>query len=126
MDPANPIVSAEFTLLRRQMPGAALRGARRYRCDLATLCRLAAIPTGAEHGATAWVHNISKAGIGLICSREFALATNLTLRLRKNDGSGVITIAAQVVHVTREVGGTWRIGCRFERQLSHDEVDDCL
>ena len=124
MDPANPIVSAEFTLLRRQMPGASIRGARRYRCDLATLCRLAA--THGETGPTAWVRNLSKAGIGLICSQEFAVGQNLTLRLRKNDGSGIITTVAKVVHATPEVGGTWRIGCRFERELSHEEVDDCL
>lgn len=126
MDSANPIVSAEFTLLRQQPPGAAVRGARRYRCDLATLCRLAPVPTATDKGATAWVRNISRHGIGLICSQEFVADANLTLRLRKNDGSGVITIGAKVVHSTREVGGTWRIGCRFERQLSHEEVDDCL
>ena len=121
---ANPIISAEFTLLRQQVPGAAVRGARRYRCDLATLCRLTAPP--AEDSSTAWVHNISKRGIGLICSQEFAAAQNLTLRLRKNDRSGVIEIAATVVHATAQVGGAWRVGCLFERDLSDDEIDSCL
>ena len=120
----NPIVEAEFTLLKRHMPGTSIRGARRYHSDLATLCRMSANP--GENGTTAWVHDISTVGIALICPQELAVAAALTLRLRKSDQSGFISISATVIHATPEVSGAWRIGCRFERELSDDELDSCL
>jgi hypothetical protein len=124
MTTANLIVEAEFTLLKRHMPGATVRDARRYRCDLATLCRLIANPQ--EAGDTAWVHDVSSTGIGLIYARELFAASSLTLRLRKNDQGGVILIGATVVHATPEVNGAWRIGCRLERELTEEELDSCL
>lgn len=124
MATANAIVEAEFTLLKRQLNGQTVRGPRRYRCDLATLCRIIASPSQATD--TAWVHDVSTSGIGLLYTRELAPASALTLRLRKNDQSGVISIGATVVHASPEVNGAWRIGCRLERQLTDDEIDSCL
>ena len=124
MTTANPIVEAEFTLLKRHMTGQAVRAARRYRCDLATFCRV--MPAQIQGDDTGWVHDISTVGIGLIFGRELAAGSSLGLRLRKNDKSGTIAIGATVVHSTPEVNGSWRIGCVLERELSDEELDSCL
>ena len=118
------IVEADLTLLKRQLPGAGMRGARRYRCDFVTLCRI--IASQSESSDIAWVHDVSSTGVGLVYSQTLSVGATITLRLRKSDQSGVILIGAEVIHCTPEVNGSWRIGCRFERALTDDELDSCL
>ena len=124
MSAANPIVDADFTLLKRHMTKTGVRGARRYLCDLASFCRV--IEALSETSNSAWVHDISTAGIGLNYFKELAATTTMTLRLRTAKDGGLITIGATVVHSTPEVNGTWRIGCVFQRELSENELDSCL
>jgi hypothetical protein len=119
----SPVVEAEFTLLKRHMtPGSGVRGSPRYRCALATLGRVC-FPTQ-QAPEDAWIHDLSKIGVGLNLAKSLAIGTSLMVRLK--GGSLVLEIVATVIHATPLVDGTWRIGCTFERKLTADELDSLL
>ena len=117
-----PVVEAEFTLLKRHLGGTGARGSPRYRCALATLGRLFFADGGKPEDA--WVHDLSKIGVGLNLSRPLEAGTGLTVRLK--GVAGVLEVAANVVHSTPQVDGTWRVGCTFGRKLTADELDNVL
>ena len=112
-----PILEAEFTFLRPKSSG--MRGAQRYRCPLATLGR-AFFP--AEGGSEqAWIHDVSKIGIGLILNRCLESGTSLVVRFK---GAGkILEVAATVAHSTPQADGSYRVGCTFARKLTADERD---
>jgi len=117
-----PVVEAEFTLLKRHLVGSAARGSPRYRCALATLGRL--FFSDKNRPEDAWIHDVSKIGVGLNLSRPLETGTELTVRLKGE--SGVLEIPANVIHSTPQVDGTWRVGCTFGRKLTADELDNVL
>jgi hypothetical protein len=120
----NPIVEAEFTLLKRHAPTQGLRSTRRYRCDLATLCRVT-FP-GCTAPETGWVHDLSKHGISLVLGRALEVGSNLSLRLKGHEAGNVLEIQATIIHCTPEVDGNWRIGCTLARRLTDEELDQQL
>ena len=116
-----PVMEAEFTLLKKERSeNKGVRGAQRYRCRLATLGRLI-FGDKFEH---AWVHDLSKLGVGLILSRLLAANTAMVVRLKGD--SNCLELPATVVHSTQQVDGSWRVGCTFDRKLTADELDALL
>jgi hypothetical protein len=124
MASSTPIVEAEFTLLKRHVPTQGLRSTRRYRCDLATLCKVI-YPDGAAPD-TGWVHDLSKQGISLVLAKELPVGSRLSLRLKGHEGGNILEIQATIIHCTPEMDGNWRIGCTLERRLTDDELDQQL
>jgi hypothetical protein len=122
---ADPITSveAEFTLLKRHFTGVKQRVAQRYRCPLATLGRLAFADGRTEE---AWAHNLSETGIGLNMGHALEPGTVLIIRLKGSAQSQALALAAVVIHSTRELDGSWRVGCAFDRKLTPEEMDALL
>jgi|SRR5262245_6028937 len=114
-------VEAEFTLLRAKAVHEGARGSPRYRCALATLGRLSLQDGKTEN---AWIHDLSKIGVGLNLSRALDAGTALVLRLKGE--TAVLEIPASVIHSTSQADGTWRVGCAFVRKLTADELDSML
>ncbi len=117
-----PAAEAEFTLLRTKVVRDGARGSPRYRCALATLGRLLVQGTGKAENA--WIHDLSKIGVGLNLSRALDAGTALVIRLKGE--TAVLEIPASVIHSTPQSDGTWRIGCAFARKLTADELDNML
>src|SRR5690349_7463454 len=97
-------VEAEFTLLKQHFTGVKRRVAQRYRCPLATLGRLSLGDGSTEE---AWAHNLSETGIGLNMTRALDPGTALVIRLKGSSQKLLLTLAAQVVHATQELDGSW-------------------
>ncbi len=117
-------VEAEFTLLKRNLVRIKRRAAVRYRCNLATLGYLLFPQTGET--VEAWVHNLSETGIGLNLSRPLDAGTAVVIRLCGSTDRLAVKLPAQVVHSTKELDGTWRIGCEFGEKLTAEMLDSLL
>jgi hypothetical protein len=115
-------VEAEFTLFKKNMKGAKVRGAARYRCALATLGRLVFPETGAS--TEAWINNLSKKGIGLNVDQAIEVQTPVVIHLKNSSKS--FRLAGQVIHATPQTDGTWRIGCELLDELTPEILDDLL
>jgi PilZ domain len=115
-------LEAEFTLLKREMRAAKVRGAARYRCPLATLGRLLFPQTGER--ADAWISNLSRTGIGLSLDRPLEPDTSLIIQLKSS--TTTLRLEARVIHATPQADATWRIGCELLEQLTPDMLDELL
>jgi hypothetical protein len=117
-------VEAEFTLLRSHLSAIKRRASVRYRCNLATFGRVFFPASGAT--LDTWIHNLSHTGIGINLGCALEVGTAVVIRLKGPSEQGTLELTARVVHATQEVDGTWRVGCRFENKLSHEELDALL
>src|SRR5438105_1416652 len=78
-------VEAEFTLFKKNMKGAKVRGAPRYRCALATLGRLILPETSTV--TDVWINNLSKNGIGLNVEQAIEEQTPVVIHLKNSSKS---------------------------------------
>jgi hypothetical protein len=117
-------VEAEFTLLKSNFVKIKRRTTVRYRCNLATLGYVFFPDTG--EALEAWVHNLSESGIGLNLSRTLAEGTPVVVRLTGSTENMTLKVPARVVHATKELDGTWRIGCVFTGKLTAEVLDSLL
>jgi hypothetical protein len=115
-------VEAEFTLFKKNMKGAKVRGSTRYRCALATLGRLVFPDTGAV--TDAWINNLSKKGIGLNVEQAIEVQTPVVIHLK--NASQRFRLTGRVIHATPQADGTWRIGCELLDELTPEMLDDLL
>lgn len=99
-------------------PGAERRLAPRYPASVKVVC----YPVGGGLGErrTARVRNVSRTGIGLSVDRSFGPGTALIVELPVEEG--VKHARCKVVHSTRQMGGTYLLGCAFDQQISDAEV----
>jgi hypothetical protein len=79
---------------------------------------------GAEEKLSALVLNISRGGLKLVSAHK--LETGTLFRVGKTDGGDRSTAAlsARVVHVTREEGNMWAMGCAFTPKLDEDRLKE--
>lgn len=77
-------------------------------------------PAG-EAPHTAWVHNLSVQGIGLLTAREFAPGTALRVVLVNAAHMFSLTAHLKVVRCYRIVSGDYFLGGQFARPLAPDE-----
>lgn len=90
--------------------------------DLAAICHVA--PGGREPAWPGRVHDISKAGIGLILQHRFNPGTALLVDLRETAGAVLRTVRVRVVHATAILDDGipyWLLGCVFDRPLNEAE-----
>jgi PilZ domain len=116
-------IEAELTLFRPKFNKVRRRTAERYRCALATAGTLF-FPASGET-LTAWLNNLSVAGIGMNLPRCLDAGQALIIQVRI-ENSPPVRLAARVVHSTPEVDGTWRVGCAFDEPLSDDLLESLL
>ncbi len=115
-------VEAEFTLFKKNMKGAKVRGGTRYRCALATLGRML-LPNGGE-SIEVWISNLSQGGIGLNLDRPLEVGTPLILHLKS--AVRAYRLEARVTHATPQADNSWRIGCELLEHLSPEMLDELL
>lgn len=119
----------EATLTTKSNPAAGLkqerRAAVRHLCNLDTLYQRG----GGRLDLVWWIgliRNLSAHGVGLLLDRRFEPGTLLTVALHSDSEKYSRTLEACVVHVTRQVEGSWLIGCAFAGQLSEAELQAIL
>jgi len=97
------------------------RSAGRVRCDLETTCQPITGPVAMSWPARAV--EISTSGIALVLGRRFEPGAMLTVRLTSADDHATRMLFLRVVHVARQVAGTWRLGCAFVSELTEEELE---
>lgn len=77
-----------------------------------------------EDALLAWarIRNVSVSGIGLLLDRHIRARTRLILQLSSPESGTPVERIAQVRYCTLYVPGQWLVGCRFETELSHEEL----
>jgi hypothetical protein len=70
---------------------------------------------------TALLRDLSTSGVGLMARAPIEPGTMLSVELLTWAG-GAVTHQAQVVHLTPMRGGTWLLGCEWERPLDDNEL----
>jgi hypothetical protein len=73
---------------------------------------------------SALVLNISRGGLKLVSAHRLEVGT--LFRVGKNDGNprSTAALAARVVHVAPQEGGTWSMGCTFTPKLDEDRLQE--
>jgi PilZ domain len=71
---------------------------------------------------SAWVHNLSLRGVGILADREFTPGTRLGLLLVNAAHTFALSVEMDVVRCFRVVNGDFFVGGQFDRQLGHDEL----
>jgi len=72
------------------------------------------------------VRNVSSGGLGVSLDRRFEPRALLAIDVQKAGANTSLTLLAKVVHVSREEGGFWLMGCSFPNPLSEDELQALL
>ncbi|HEV3258792.1 MAG TPA: PilZ domain-containing protein [Gemmataceae bacterium] len=94
-------------------------------------CRLKGLCHGLHALADAsWsdaqVYDISTEGIGLVLGGPVDAGTILELDLQNTAQTDSIPKLAHVTRTAAQADGSWRVGCRFVRQLGDDELKALL
>jgi hypothetical protein len=98
----------------------------RFGSSLDAVCRSASARR--EVGWTARLKDISRGGIGLVLRHRFRRGTPLLVELRDHSGNPRV-LAARVVRtsvVMDDVEPNWFTGCKFETELTEEEVRELL
>jgi hypothetical protein len=78
--------------------------------------------SGEEKPRSAWVHNLSLRGAGILTDQDFPVGTVLSLLLVNSPHTFALSIEMDVVRCFRVVNGDYFVGGQFKRQLRHDEL----
>jgi hypothetical protein len=101
-------------------PRAERRGAKRLAPGHPTPCLLQA--PGAPRPISAWVHNLSVRGVGLLTHQEFPPGTTVQILLVNAAHVYALSVDMTVVRCFRIVSGDFFVGARFDRVLRPDEL----
>jgi hypothetical protein len=77
---------------------------------------------GTETPRSAWVHNLSLRGAGILTDQEHLLGARLGLLLVNSAHTFALSMEMEVVRCFRVVNGDYFVGGQFTRQLKHDEL----
>jgi hypothetical protein len=77
---------------------------------------------GAELPRSAWVHNLSLRGAGILTDREYPAGTAVALLLVNSAHTFALSVEMDVVRCFRVVNGDYFVGGKFRRHLGHDEL----
>jgi hypothetical protein len=79
-------------------------------------------PPGCDEPRSAWVHNLSLRGAGILADEEYPPGTRLKLLLVNSAHTFALSMELEVVRCFRVINGDFFVGGLFERQLGHDEL----
>jgi len=116
--PVLVMVNGLFVAAECALVAVRKRGARRYRCPVATPARVG-LPDGTHEDG--WAHDLSEAGMGLELGCPLEPGTAVLLRLHGAGPDGALQLPGRVAHAT-EAGGGWRVGCAFARPLTPEQL----
>jgi hypothetical protein len=78
--------------------------------------------SGTETTRSAWVHNLSLRGAGILTDEEYPPGTRVTMLLVNAAHTFALTVDMEIVRSFRVVNGDYFCGGQFTRQLGHDEL----
>jgi hypothetical protein len=96
------------------------RSARRLVPGSLTPCLLH-IP-GEVGPASAWVHNVSVCGVGILSNRFIAIGTTIRAVLINAAHTFAIAVEADVVRTYPIYNGDHLLGCQFREVLRYDQI----
>jgi hypothetical protein len=96
------------------------RAAARFPVNMDSSCGFV-LPVVDDYGP-ARIQNISTDGVGLILSREVAKGTILVIDLTNKAQNFSKTMLLEVMHATKQVGGTYLVGGAFLVPLTYEEM----
>jgi hypothetical protein len=91
---------------------------RRYRVG-PVLCFLV---VGSAHHRSATLRDVSPSGAALLVGAPLEPDTALLLQVPGDEKDSLRSLPARVVHGSRQVDGSWLVGCEFARRLSPEEL----
>jgi hypothetical protein len=103
-------------------PSSPPEGERRAAARQSSSLRIACYPAGSGllERRMVRIRNVSRTGIGLIVDRHWQPGIAVILELPAEEG--VRSARARIVHSTSQPGGTFLVGCTFEKELTDAEV----
>jgi hypothetical protein len=115
-----PPILAKLTTFVGKRGRAERRAFRRLTPGHLTPCEVR-IP-GVEGPRSAWVHNLSLRGAGILTDQEYPPGTRVALLLVNAAHTFALSVEMEVIRCFRVVNGDYFVGGHFIRQLRHDEL----
>lgn len=101
-------------------PPVERRASKRHIPQQMTPCQLPGSTPATSH--TALVHDLSLHGAGILSERAIEPGTIVQLLLVNASHTCAMTVEYEVLRCTRSPAGTYFLGGRFRRPLTHDEM----
>jgi PilZ domain len=114
-----PLIN-KIALLMQKRPRVERRGAKRLSPNALTPCQIR--PAGGDKQYAAWIHNLSKTGVGLLTSAEMPAGTHLQILIVNAAHTAALTSEVKIVRCTRVVSRDFLLGGEFINALQHDEM----
>jgi hypothetical protein len=114
-----PILHKIAALVRRR-PREERRGAKRLTPAALTSCQIC--KTGDNQAYPAWIHNLSKTGVGVLTATQFPPGTRIQIVIINAAHTFALTGEVVVVRCSRVVSGNYLLGGEFTNALQHDEM----
>ena len=114
-----PLIN-KIALLMQKRPRVERRGAKRLSPSAMTPCQIR--PTGGDKQYAAWIHNLSKSGVGLLTATEIPPGTLLQILIVNAAHTAALTSEVKIVRCTRVVSRDFLLGGEFTNALQHDEM----
>jgi hypothetical protein len=105
------------------LPRTDCRVYERHNTQVETSCQPAA---SNEMRWNATIEDISRSGLRLRLRRRFEPRSGLAIELPGKGGQEPYTVYVKVVHVRREEGEFWSLGCKLMSELSDEELQRLL
>jgi hypothetical protein len=109
---------------RTKVPTLCRRARVRYAFARDALCSFGSIDKYACRWAQ--IHDLSPAGIGLLVGCPFQPGKRVLVQMPAGPFHYLRELDGRVAHATPLGGGTWLIGCAFDRPLAEVEVQAIL
>jgi hypothetical protein len=119
-----PTGTAQEIIMGAQTVQTERRGHARHPVDRI----VRAFPTigGAGRHWLGRLYDVSRSGLRLVAERRFEKNTFLNVRIDDDQGDELLSLFAQVVHVTSLADGYWSMGCRFTKVLNERDFNELL
>src|SRR5205807_9974208 len=101
-------------------PRAERRSAKRLTPSALTPCHICR--TGDKEQYPAWIHNLSKTGVGVLTATAFSPGTMIQIVIINAAHTFALTGDLKVMRCTRVVSGNYLLGGEFTNELQHDEI----
>jgi hypothetical protein len=121
-------IDFQLDLSPRKQAWRDLRATVRYRCAPATYGRvlLNDQQEADQEYQRAWLSDLSLGGVGLTMARPIPSHSSIHVLLRNPVSHELVILQGQVVHCTSQVNGEWLIGCKLDRALTAEVLEQLL
>jgi hypothetical protein len=114
-----PIIN-KLSAYARRRPRQERRAAKRLTPGAMTPCQIR--PSGDAATTAAWIHNLSKNGVGIITPTALPVGTMIEILMVNSAHIFALSSQVKVARCTRVVSGHFLLGGEFTNALQHDEL----